>query len=69
MESRGCYPVSVQVSLIRQIQVEIGHKPCYATVAADYCAYVNCCWRSDCYCEGGGDSAHNGSMDFYFARG
>lgn len=51
MGSKMCYPVSVQALLIRQIQAELGMAPCYATAARDCCVNINCCWRSDCYCD------------------
>lgn len=43
---------SVQALLVRQIQVENGQAPCYATVARDSCLKTDCCWRSDCYFDG-----------------
>lgn len=48
------YCGSVQALLVRQIQVENGQAPCYATAARDSCLKPGCCWRSDCYFDGGG---------------
>ena len=70
MGSSKRYPVSVQALMIRQIQVEVGQAPCYATATADHCAKTNCCWRFDCYCDDADDtSASRSTMDFYYAIG
>lgn len=77
MGSKKCHPVSVQALLIRQIQMEVGQAPCYATATRDNCLKTGCCWRSDCYCDDEGDhparngviSSRNGAMDFHYARG
>lgn len=43
---------SLQVMLIRQIQIDEGHAPCYATNYAAKCAHnrtpEGCCWSHDC---------------------
>lgn len=46
---------SIQAQLIRELQAQEGHEPCYATPVAEYCsqkALEKCCWRYDCYHEG-----------------
>ncbi|MBI1886769.1 MAG: hypothetical protein HYS19_00070 [Nitrosomonadales bacterium] len=40
---------SIQVEIIRQIQINNGQAPCYATSATDYCDKKECGWRSDCF--------------------
>lgn len=44
-------PFSIQSMLIRQMQVEDGHTPCFATTASNQCADKKCCWRHDCFDE------------------
>jgi hypothetical protein len=70
MGSKKRYPVSVQALLIRQIQVEAGQVPCYATAQVDHCARANCCWRSDCYCDDAVDApASRSTKDFHYTIG
>jgi hypothetical protein len=42
---------SLQIKLIRQIQIDEGHTPCYATKHNDSCTSEDCCWIHDCYPE------------------
>jgi hypothetical protein len=46
-------PPSLQAEIIRQIQVNDGQTPCYATSASNHCDKKECGWRHDCF-----DEAH-----------
>lgn len=49
----GTKPFSVQAEIIRQIQINDGHAPCYATSAIYDCDNKECGWRHDCFDEAG----------------
>lgn len=54
MEMNSPQIFSIQAQLIRELQTQEGHEPCYATPSAEYCqhkAQEECCWRYDCYYE------------------
>jgi len=39
---------SIQAQLIRELQAQEGHEPCYATPVAEHCsqkAQEKCCWQ------------------------
>lgn len=42
---------SIQAEIIRQIQVNDGQTPCYATPASNQCSKKECGWRHDCFDE------------------
>ena len=44
---------SLQAEIIRQIQVNNGQTPCYATSNSDYCDKKECGWRHDCFDDAG----------------
>lgn len=44
-------PLSLQAEIIRQIQVNDGLTPCYATPASNECENKECGWRYDCFDE------------------
>lgn len=54
MEMNSSQTFSIQAQLIRELQIQEGHNPCYATPSAEYCQHKEqekCCWRYDCYHE------------------
>lgn len=45
---------SIQAEIIRQMQVNDGQTPCYATSASNQCNKKECSWRHDCFDEARG---------------
>ncbi len=61
MEAENERSFSMQAELIRQIQEEQGHVPCYATPNSENCSKKKdeiCRWRHDCYHEADMDRAN-----------
>ena len=44
---------SLQAQIIRQIQINDGQTPCYATCTSSQCDKKECGWRHDCFDEVG----------------
>lgn len=42
-------PVSLQAEIVRQMQINEGKTPCYATAAVERCDKQGCVWRHDCF--------------------
>ena len=54
MESTRQDDFSIHAQMFRQIQVEYGNEPCFATPTAENCSKEkkeSCSWSDDCYHE------------------
>ncbi|HLP96934.1 MAG TPA: hypothetical protein VK149_00675 [Sideroxyarcus sp.] len=43
--------LSLQVTLVRQMQAREGQAVCFATKISNECDNSECCWRHDCFDE------------------